>query len=60
MVVLLHRGTLELCHSDHQVLGHLPGWAASSRKSHGGSKLNHFKMDGGHCVLGDLNAADIF
>jgi hypothetical protein len=29
-------------------------WAASSRKSLGGSKLLPFKDDGGHCVLGDL------
>ena len=29
------------------------GWAASSRKSLGGSKLLTFKSDGGHCVLGD-------
>jgi hypothetical protein len=61
----LHRGTLELCQSDHRVLGHLPdqgpsapiarfGWAASSRKSLGGSKLLSFNCDGGHCVLGDL------
>ena len=46
----LHRGTLELCQSDHRVLGHLPDQghpppiaqfcrAASSRKSLGGSKL---------------------
>ncbi|KAK6327106.1 hypothetical protein J4Q44_G00027510, partial [Coregonus suidteri] len=59
----LHRGTLELCQSDHRV--HLPdqgpsppiaqfGRAASSRKSLGGSKLLPFKNDGGHCVLGDL------
>ena len=25
----LHRGTLELCQSDHQVLGHLPDWGHS-------------------------------
>ena len=60
----LHRGSLDLCLSDHRVLGHLPdqgpsppiaqfGWAARSRKSFGGSKLP-FKIDGGHCVLGDL------
>jgi hypothetical protein len=53
----LHRGTLELCQSDHQVLVHLPdqglsppiaqlGWTASSRKGLGG--------DGDHCVFGDL------
>ena len=30
------------------------GWAASFRKSLGGSKLLPFKTDGGHCVLGDL------
>ena len=52
----LHRGTLELCQSDHWILGHLPdqgpsppiaqfGQAASSRKSLGSSKLQ-FKNDG--------------
>ena len=59
MVVLLevsHISTVELCQSDHRVLGHLPDQgpsppiaqfdqAASSRKS--------LPMDGG-CVLGDL------
>ena len=63
----LHRGTLELCQSDHWVLGHLLdlgpsplisqfGQAASSRKSLGGSKLLPFKNDGGHCVLGELSS----
>ena len=52
----LHRGTLELCQSDHQ--GPSPpiaqfGWAASSRKSLDGSKRLPFK-NGGHCVLWDL------
>jgi hypothetical protein len=48
-----HRGTLELCQSDHRVLGHLLeqgpslpiaqfGRAASSRKSLGGSTLLPF------------------
>ena len=57
--------------SDHRVLGHLPdqgpspligqfGRAASSRKSLGGFKLFPFKNDGGHCVLSDLHAAEIF
>ena len=61
----LHRGNLELCQSDHQVLSHLPdqgpsppiaqfGRVASSRKSLGGSKPFPFKNDGGYCVLGDL------
>ena len=61
----LHRGTLELCQSDHRVLGHLSdlgpsppiaqfGRAASSRKSLDCSKLLPFKNDGGHRVLGDL------
>ena len=61
----LHNGTLELCQSDHRVLGHLPdqgpspliaqfGWTTSSRKSLGGPKLLPFKNDRGHCVLGDL------
>ena len=74
MVVLLggspiSRGTLELCPSDHQVIGHIPdkgpsppmaqfGRAASSRKSLGGSKLPPFKTDGGTCVLEDIQ--DIF
>ena len=55
---------LELCKSDHPVLGHLPDqgpsppiaqfdWASYS-KIIGGSKLLPFKNDGGHCVLGDL------
>ena len=58
----LHRGTLELCQSDHQVLGHHHdqgpsppiaqfGWVTSSKKCLGGSKLLPFKNDGGHCVL---------
>ena len=46
----LHRGTLELCQSDHWAFGHLPNQgpsppiaqAASSRKSLGGSKLLPF------------------
>ena len=53
----LHRGTLELCQSDHRVLGHLPdqgpsplvaqfGRVASYGKSLGGSKLLPFKNDG--------------
>ena len=61
----IHRGTLELCQSDHLILGHLPdqgssppiaqfGRPASSRKSLGGSKRLPFKNDGGHCVFGDL------
>ena len=51
--------------SEHLVFGHLSDqdpsppiaqfvWAASSRKSLGGSKLLPFTIDGGHCVLGDL------
>ena len=55
----LHRGTMELCQSYHWVLGHPSdqgpsppiaqfGWAASSRKSLGASKLLPFKNDGGH------------
>ena len=67
----LHRGTLELCQSDHRVLGHLPDQgpsppisqfsrAASSRKSLSGSKLLPFKNDGGHCVLGDLQCCRHF
>ena len=60
----LHRVTLDLCQSDHRVLGQLPdhgrsppiaqfGLAASSRKSHGGSHLLPFKNDGGHFVFWD-------
>jgi hypothetical protein len=67
----LQRGTLELCQSDHWLLGHLPdqgpcpliaqfGQAANSSKSLGGSKLLPFKNDGGHCVLGTFNAAEFF
>ena len=51
----LHRGTLELCQSDHRVFGHLPDQspstperrAASSRKTLGGSKHIPFKNGGG-------------
>jgi hypothetical protein len=61
VVVNLHRGTLELCQSDHRILGHLPeqglstpisqfGRVASSRKS----------LGGGHCVLGDLQCCILF
>ena len=62
----LYTGSLELSHSDHQVLGHLSyqgpspphhaqfGWAASSRKSPGCSKLLPFKNYGGHCALGNI------
>ena len=67
----LHRGTLELCQSDHQVLGHLPdqgpspriaqfGRAASSWKSLGGCKLLPFKNYGRPVFLGTFNATDIF
>ena len=67
----LHRVILELCQSDHRVLGHLLdqgpspliaqfGWAASSRGSLGGSTRLPFKNDGGHCVLGDLQCCRIF
>ena len=67
MVVLLEVSPMskaELHQSEYWVLGHLPdqgsppiaqfGWAASSRKSLGGTKLLTFKNDGGHCALGDL------
>ena len=55
----LHRGTLELCQSDHWV--HLPdpsppiaqfGTVASSRKCLGGSKHLPFKNDVSHCFGG--------
>ena len=66
----LHRGTLELCQSNHGALGHLPDQSpsppiakfcrvASSRESLGGSKHLPFKNDGGHCVLGDLQCCRI-
>ena len=73
MVVLLEGSPIstEELWSDHQILGHLPdrgpslpiaqfGWAASSRKSLGGSKLLSLKNDGGHCVLGDLQCCISF
>ena len=76
MVVLLEGSpistqALELCQSDHRVLGHLPdqgpsppnaqfGCAASSRKSLGGSKLLPFKNYGAHCVLGDHQCCQHF
>ena len=64
----LQRGPLELCQSDHRILGHLPDqgpspWMlslASSRKILDGSKLLPFKNDGGHCVLGDLQCSRNF
>ena len=76
MVVLLEgspSNTEELWSSvcDHWVLGHLQNqdpsppiaqydWAASSRKSLGGSKLLPFKNDGGHCVLGGSSMLQTF
>ena len=59
----LHRGTLDLCQTDHWVLGHLPDQgpspliaqfsrAVGSRKIMGGSKLLPFKNDEGQ--TGDL------
>ena len=36
------------------------GLTASSRKSVGGFKLIPFKNDGGHCVLGTFNDAEIW
>ena len=67
----LHRGTLELCQSDHWVLSHLPdqgpsppiaqfGRAAGSRKYLDCSKLLPFMNDGGHCVLRDLQCCRHF
>ena len=53
---------MELCQSDHWVLGSLPDQGPSpsiaqfghaARKSLGGSKLIPFKNDGGHCFLGE-------
>ena len=56
----LHRGTLELCQSDHRVLGHLPDQGPSPpiAQSLGGSKLLPFKSM--KVFLGTFNAADIF
>ena len=62
---------LELCQSDHWVLGHLPdqgpstpiapfGWAASSRKSRDGSKFFHLRMMEAIVLLGTFNAAECF
>ena len=67
----LHSRTLELCQRNYWVLGYLLdqgpspmiiqySWAASSRKSHGGSRHLPFKNDGGHCILGDLQCCRIF
>ena len=67
----LQRGILELCQSDHRVLGNIPdlgpspliaqcGRAASCRKSLRGAKPLTFKKDGGHCVLGDLQCCRHF
>jgi hypothetical protein len=75
MVVLLEGSPIstfmELCQSDHWVIGHLHdqgpsppivqfGWATSSRKSVVGNKLVPFKNDEGHCVLGDLQCCRRF
>ena len=65
----LHTKSVVLHESDHRVLGHLSfqgpsppiaqfGRTASSRKSPGCSKLLPFKNYGGHCALGNLQAAD--
>jgi hypothetical protein len=61
----------ELCQSHHRVLGHLPdqslsppippfGRTARSRKSLGGSNFFHLRIDGGHCVLGDMQCCRHF
>ena len=66
----LHRRTLEVCQSDHQVLSHLPeqgpsppialfGQAASSRKSLGGFKLLPFNNEG-HCFGGPSMLQNVF
>ena len=73
MVVLMegrHISTEELSSSVRVTIGFLAqgpshpiaqfGWAASSRKSLGGSKLIPFKNDGGNCVLGDLQCGRHF
>ena len=68
---ILHRGPLELCQSDHWVLGHLPdqgpspliaqfGLAASSRKGLGGSKVLPLNNDEATVFLGIFNAAEMF
>ena len=66
----LHRWTLELCQSDHRVLGHLhdqgpsPSIAQFGRAANlervGGSKLFQFNNNGSHCVLGDLQCYRFF
>jgi hypothetical protein len=63
----LHRGTLELCQSDHQVLGHLNDqgpslWLLSlaRRPALGSSKLLPFKHYGCPCVLEDLQCRLFF
>ena len=65
------RNTRDMSQSDHLVLDNLPdqghspsiaqfGLAASSRKCLDGSKLLPFKNDVSHCVVGSLNAAEMF
>jgi hypothetical protein len=60
----------ELCQSDHCVLGHLSdqgpsppiaqfGWAASSKKSLGGSKLPPSFINGSHGVIRDLQCCNV-
>ena len=67
----LNRGNVKLCQIDHRIIGHLPdqgpspptalfGRVASSRKCLGGSKLLPFQIDGGHCILGDLQCCRHF
>ena len=51
-------GALELADQGPSPIAQF-GWAASSRKGLGGSKLLPFK-NGGHCVLGDLQCCRHF
>ena len=67
----LHRGTLELCQSGHQVLGHFPDqtlfhwslslarWPALGRVL-GVPNLFHLRMMEATVFLGTFNAVDIF
>ena len=67
----LQRGTLELCQSDHRVLGHLPdqgpsppfaqfGRAASSRKVLLVPNFIHLRMLEAIVFFGTFNTADFF
>ena len=64
----LHRGTLDLCQIDHQVLGSPPWpwpffpdclvWPGGQLQGESWwFQTSWFKNDGGHCVLGDLQCS---